>query len=224
MGRRLPRRVWHTVAALVPLPLIGLGYVAAVPGNPVAFQVELFLSGNGSTYALKRTADMSHGRPLPRRGVLSVPGRPQRPTCRPGSRRQHRHLSRQAAHCREPWRRSDHDRLARHARRGQPRAQGRPPSRPSPTSLCGARSGATMASSMLMNASYGSPFSQNFDVDGFKPSAGELAYHPTAEGLPSRARARARPNSRSASAAASPPPSISRRAASRYAARSQSPR
>ena len=43
MGRRLPRRVWHTVAALVPLPLIGLGYVAAVPGNPVAFQVELLL-------------------------------------------------------------------------------------------------------------------------------------------------------------------------------------
>ncbi len=65
MGRRLPRRVWHTVAALVPLPLIGLGYVAAVPGNPVAFQVELFLSGNGSAYALNRTADMSHV-PLPR--------------------------------------------------------------------------------------------------------------------------------------------------------------
>src|SRR5262249_30939399 len=56
MGRRLPRRMWHTVAALVPLPLIGLGYVAAVPGNPVAFQVELLLSGQGSTYALKRTA------------------------------------------------------------------------------------------------------------------------------------------------------------------------
>ena len=65
MGRRLPRRVWHTVAALVPLPLIGLGYVAAVPGNPVAFQVELFLSGNGSAYTLKRTADVSHS-PLPR--------------------------------------------------------------------------------------------------------------------------------------------------------------
>jgi len=57
MGRRLPRRVWHTVAALVPLPLIGLGYVAAVPGNPVAFQVELFLSGKGSAYPVTRTAD-----------------------------------------------------------------------------------------------------------------------------------------------------------------------
>ena len=60
MGRRLPRRVWHTVAALVPLPLIGLGYVAAVPGNPVAFQIELFLSGHGAEYAQTRAAGVSN--------------------------------------------------------------------------------------------------------------------------------------------------------------------
>ena len=60
------------------------------------------------------------------RGLLSVQDRPQRPACRSGSRRQHRHLSRQAAHRRERWRRSHHDRRARDARRGQPRAQGRP--------------------------------------------------------------------------------------------------
>ena len=56
MGRRLPRRMWHTVAALVPLPLIALGYVAAVPGNPVAFEVELYLSGNGSDQPLTQQA------------------------------------------------------------------------------------------------------------------------------------------------------------------------
>src|SRR3990172_7188723 len=56
MGRRLPRRMWHILAALVPLPLIGLGYVAAVPGNPVRFQIELFLAGEGADYALTKAA------------------------------------------------------------------------------------------------------------------------------------------------------------------------
>src|SRR5262245_40712372 len=58
MGRRLPRRMWHTVAALVPLPLIALGYVAAVPGNPVAFGVELYLSGKGSDQPLTQRAKL----------------------------------------------------------------------------------------------------------------------------------------------------------------------
>jgi hypothetical protein len=143
MGRRLPRRVWHTVAALVPLPLIGLGYVAAVPGNPVAFQVELFLSGKGSAYALKRTADAA-------------------PTV----------LPREASY------------LFRTGGKG-PRADLKG-DRLNPTvsnvALRG-QVGGTMANSLLMNASYGLPFAQNFDVASFKPSAAELAYHPTAEGL-----------------------------------------
>ena len=62
MGRRLPRRMWHSVAALVPLPLIALGYVAVVPGNPVAFQFELYLSGKGSDQALTRRADTAPSR------------------------------------------------------------------------------------------------------------------------------------------------------------------
>lgn len=56
MSRRLSRRMWHTVAALVPLPIIGLGYIAAVPGNPVAFQIELYLAGEGSEQSLTRRA------------------------------------------------------------------------------------------------------------------------------------------------------------------------
>ena len=65
MSRRLPRRMWHTVAALVPLPLIALGYVAAVPGNPVAFEVELYLAGKGSDQSLTRRAEAAPER-LPR--------------------------------------------------------------------------------------------------------------------------------------------------------------
>src|SRR5262245_13496805 len=59
MGRRLPRRMSLPVPPLVPLPLIALGYVAAVPGNPVAFQFELYLSGKGSDQPLTQQAKVA---------------------------------------------------------------------------------------------------------------------------------------------------------------------
>jgi spore germination cell wall hydrolase CwlJ-like protein len=55
--------MWHVAAALVPLPLIGLGY-ASIPGNQIAFRVELLLSGNGSAHALTRAVETPQ--PLPR--------------------------------------------------------------------------------------------------------------------------------------------------------------
>jgi spore germination cell wall hydrolase CwlJ-like protein len=45
--------MWHVAAALAPLPLIGLGY-ASIPGNQIAFRIELMLAGNGSMHALSR--------------------------------------------------------------------------------------------------------------------------------------------------------------------------
>ncbi len=68
MRRRSFRRMWHVVAALIPLPLIGLGYIGAVPGNRVAFQIELFLAGNGSVYGHKTasTEAAEPYQPLPR--------------------------------------------------------------------------------------------------------------------------------------------------------------
>ena len=69
MGRRLPRRMWHTAAALVPLPLIALGYVAAVPGNPIRFQIELLLSGHGSAQARTHAAEVAPAR-LPREAAI----------------------------------------------------------------------------------------------------------------------------------------------------------
>jgi spore germination cell wall hydrolase CwlJ-like protein len=57
--------MWHVAAALAPLPLIGLGY-ASIPGNQIAFRIELALSGNGSAYALSpEGASVAH-EPLPR--------------------------------------------------------------------------------------------------------------------------------------------------------------
>src|SRR5688572_5276278 len=69
MGRRLPRRMWHSIAALVPLPLIGLGYVAAVPGNPIAFQIELYFAGQGSAQVVTHRAEVAPQR-LPREAAF----------------------------------------------------------------------------------------------------------------------------------------------------------
>src|SRR5262245_34173560 len=57
--------MWHVAAALAPLPLIALGY-ASIPGNKLAFRMELMLSGNGSSHALTRDVDASEYVPLPR--------------------------------------------------------------------------------------------------------------------------------------------------------------
>ena len=104
--------MWHTVASLVPLPLIALGYVAAVPGNPIRFQVELWLSGHGSAQALTRTAEIAPAR-LPREAAILFHTSGKGPRADQYLIRQHRHLRRQATYRREPLRRrSSADRRA----------------------------------------------------------------------------------------------------------------
>jgi Cell Wall Hydrolase len=61
--------MWHVAAALAPLPLIALGY-ASIPGNKLAFRMELMLSGNGSSHALTRDVDASEHVPLPRAAAV----------------------------------------------------------------------------------------------------------------------------------------------------------
>ena len=53
MGRRLIRRIGHVVVALVPLPLIGLGYAYIFPGGHFAYQLDLGLGSTGSAQAQK---------------------------------------------------------------------------------------------------------------------------------------------------------------------------
>ena len=57
--------MWHVAAALAPLPLIGLGY-ASIPGNQLAYRMELLFSGSGSTHALSPDAGISEHQPLPK--------------------------------------------------------------------------------------------------------------------------------------------------------------
>src|SRR5262245_7858139 len=61
--------MWHVAAALAPLPLIGLGY-ACIPGNQLAYRMELLFSGNGSVHALSRDAGATQHQPLPKSAAV----------------------------------------------------------------------------------------------------------------------------------------------------------
>src|SRR5215467_9164061 len=185
MGRCLPRRVWHTVAALVPLPLIALGYVAAVPGNPVAFQIELYFSGHGAAYPQTHTADATH---LP----ISIP-REAGFLFRVGGKgpRADQYLA-------EKTITYAGKQLIAASLVGDPAAtasleNGGEVSRahkadrliPTTTRVAMKRSagGPPLSDGLLSNAGYGSMFAPSLDVAGFKPSPEEIAYHPTPDGL-----------------------------------------
>ena len=185
MGRRLPRRVWHTAAALVPLPLIALGYVAAVPGNPVAFQIELYFSGNGSAQPLTRTADSAPQR-LPREAALLF---------RTGGKgpRADQYLVPSTVTS------AGKQLIAASLIGGGPGMSGAlrgesnaaiKGDRLKPTTSAVALRGSVTGpdSAMLLNAVATSPFMSPLDVDAFKPSAEEIAYHPTTEGLDFRSK------------------------------------
>jgi spore germination cell wall hydrolase CwlJ-like protein len=176
MGRRSPRRMWHTVAALVPLPLIGLGVLAAIPSNPVAFQVELYLSSNGSTHALTHAADAS-------RSQQALPGdaAPLFWSGEKGPRADHYFAAKSVTD-------AGKQRISA-SLGGEPGVTGALVSR---SDLKGDRLVATTtdvalkrpadgetANSLFMNASFG----PSFDVDAFKPSPEEIAYRPTSEAL-----------------------------------------
>jgi spore germination cell wall hydrolase CwlJ-like protein len=187
MGRRLPRRVWHTTAALVPLPLIALGYVAAVPGNPVAFQIELYFSGKGSAQPLTRMADSAPQR-LPREAALLF---------RTGGKgpRADQYLVPSTVTS------AGKQLITASLIGGGPGTTGALRGRSEvnaaikgdrlkPTTSAVALRGSVTGpdSSMLMNAVATSPFMSPLDVDAFKPSAEEIAYHPTTEGLDFRSK------------------------------------
>jgi hypothetical protein len=181
MGRRLPRRMWHTVASLVPLPVIALGYVAAVPGNPIRFQIELLLSGHGSAKALTRTAEIAPVR-LPREAAVLFHsgGKGPRadqylvPSTVTSAGKQLITASLLGGNVGLTGALSEHSE-ANAALKGD---------RLRPTTSVALRvPGAGSGNAMLMNALSDSSFMSPLDVAGFRPSAEEAAYHPTPEGL-----------------------------------------
>jgi spore germination cell wall hydrolase CwlJ-like protein len=170
--------MWHAIAALVPLPLIGLGYVFAVPG-PLVTEVELYVSGPGT--AATRTADASAA---PR----DIPGEAKKlfTTGGKGPRADH-YAAAQAV--------TDAGKQLITASlvgaTGFPRAvaavsRGAKADRLKPTTsevaLKVPPSGRA-ENSLFMNASYSSPFNSDFQVDAFRPTADEIAYRPSPDAL-----------------------------------------
>jgi spore germination cell wall hydrolase CwlJ-like protein len=176
MGRRLPRRVWHTFAALVPLPVIALGYVAAVPGNPIAFQIELYLAGKGSNQALTRRASAAP-EALPRETVILFRAAGKGPRAD-----QYRALNSVTSAGKQMITASlagDPTSTGSLGRRSEVNGAAKG-DRLKPTSSVASRG--SSGNSLLMSASF-SPFAETLDVDSFRPSPEEIAYHPSPEGL-----------------------------------------
>ena len=181
MGRRLPRRMWHTVASLVPLPLIALGYVAAVPGNPIRFQIELWLSGHGSAQALTRTAEIAPAR-LPREAAILFH------TSGKGPRADQYLVPNTVTSAGKQLIAASlfgGDVSLTGALNGRSEANAAlKGDRLKPTTSVALRGPVPGPdTSMLVSALSTSPFMAQLDVDGFRPSADEIAYHPTPEGL-----------------------------------------
>jgi spore germination cell wall hydrolase CwlJ-like protein len=172
MGRRLPRRMWHTVAALVPLPLIALGYVAAAPGNPVAFEVELYLSGKGSDQPLSQRAKTSPERlPLAAAPLFRAKGKEPRADVRNTVTTAGKQLIAASLV-------GDPGVTGAVSPRGEVNGAAKA-DRLKPTTSAVALSsspGGPDNSLMMMAAS-------SFDTDSLRPSPEDIAYHPTPEAL-----------------------------------------
>ncbi|HEU4476038.1 MAG TPA: cell wall hydrolase [Methyloceanibacter sp.] len=172
----MPRRVWHTFAALVPLPVIALGYVAAVPGNPIAFQIELYLAGKGSNQALTRRASAAP-EALPRETVVLFRAAGKGPRAD-----QYRALNSVTSAGKQMITASlagDPTSTGSLGRRSEVNGAAKG-DRLKPTSSVASRG--SSGNSLLMSASF-SPFAETLDVDSFRPSPEEIAYHPSPEGL-----------------------------------------
>jgi spore germination cell wall hydrolase CwlJ-like protein len=181
MGRRSSRRMWHAIAALVPLPVIGLGYLALVPGNPVAFEVELYLSGPGSVYTAMRTADASTApRHIPREAdkLFTAGGK--------GPRADHYAAAQAVTDAGKQLVTASLAGAPGFTRPVAAVSRDAKADRLNPTTTEVALKGPVGGradNSLFMNASYTSPFNADFQVDAFRPTPEEIAYSPSPEAL-----------------------------------------
>jgi hypothetical protein len=180
MGRALPRRVWHSAAALVPLPLIGLGVLAAFQANPGSVQVELYLSGTGSTHALSKaigtsprrlTGDTAHLFRASGKGPRADHYVSDKPVTSAGKQLITASLAGDPGITSATWPRSEISRDRKADRL-----------RPTTTNVALKNSG-DAGNPLLMNAAHGSMFGPSLDVDSFRPSAEEVAYSPSPAAL-----------------------------------------
>jgi spore germination cell wall hydrolase CwlJ-like protein len=184
MGRRPTRRMWNSVAALVPLPVIGFTCLAFVHGNPVALNLELYLSGSGSSHAL--TKSQATTQPALTRqadALFGASGKgPRADTYRSEGLITNAGKQRIVASLGgEP------DLTAALGKRPEV-LRDRKTDRLKPRTSDVALKSGSASNPLLMNASSGSMFGPGLDVDSFKPSAEEIAYSPTPDALAFRSQ------------------------------------
>lgn len=171
MGRGSPRRLWHTVAALVPLLLVGLGVLAVIPADRSS--VELHLSRHGS----------EHARTIPSGAVSGQMASVSVQVFDQGGKgpRADHHQSADTVT-------SAGKQLISASLAGGPSlitrsevSRDRKADRLVPTTTEVVRS--STGNPLLMNTSYGSMFGPDLDVDAFRPSPDDIAYSPSPDVL-----------------------------------------
>jgi len=181
MRRRSSRRMWHAVAAFVPLPLIGVGYFVAVHGAPLATEVVLSVSNPNLVSTAVRTADASSD-PL----YISREAGKLFTTASKGPRADHYLAGDDVTNAGKQLITAS---LAGGSGLVKPTAavdRDTKADRLKPTTTEVALTAPPAGrgeNSLFMNASYSSPFNADFQVDAFRPSADDVAYSPTEEGL-----------------------------------------
>ena len=186
MGRRSFRRMWCAAAMLVPLPLIGVGYAMA-SGSLFGAEVELFLPAPGTVSTVERSNAASAPSNVsiaaarlfyasgkgPRADRFAVAGSVTHPVkngFRPGRPLITASLAGPVSLSRTI---DDIDRDAKGdlAETNTTKMALMVPERRSPQG------------SLFMNANYSSPFSEDFQVDAFRPDPRDIAYQPSEEAL-----------------------------------------
>jgi len=168
MGRRSSRRMWHAVAAFVPLPLIGLGAFVAATESRLASEVELYVAS---------PVPVAH-RSVPGGATKIIAVRPQPAT---HARKQLITASLGGA---PGLGRIAVVRRATKADRLKPTT--------SEVALTAPPAGRA-ENSLFMNASYSSPFNADFQVDAFRPTVDEIAYQASPDALEFRYKGETQP-------------------------------
>jgi len=179
MGRRSSRRMWHAIAAFVPLPLIGVGYAVASSNN-LATEVELYLSAPSTVSTAVRTANASTPAELPREAVhlFTTGGK--------GPRADHYAAAQAVTDAGKQLIAASVASAPGLAKAVAAVSRNAKADRLNPTTTEVALTAPPAGrgeNSLFMNANYSSPFNADFQVDAFRPAADDIAYSPTDEGL-----------------------------------------
>jgi spore germination cell wall hydrolase CwlJ-like protein len=171
--------MWRAIAAFVPLPLIGVGYVVA-SSNQLATEVELYLSDSRAVFTAVRTASAATPGELPREAeqLFTTGGK--------GPRADHYAAAQAVTDAGKQLitaSLASGPGLAK-AVAGVSRSAKADRLNPTITEVAMKAPPAGRGdNSLFMNASYSSPFNADFQVDAFRPTPDEVAYRPTEEGL-----------------------------------------